>query len=958
VELLGLQLKCCSAAETKIAVLLIGSVLLLALPGHAQSGLNFAGAVDYDSGGSTAVSVAVADVNGDGRPDLLAINSCVSNICQNLASNVCVKDASSCFGTVAVLLGQGNGAFQSAVTYGSGGYGASAIAVADVNGDGKLDLLVANQCASICSGSSPGVGSVGVLLGNGDGTFQPAVTYPTVAFFGSALTVADVNGDGKPDLLVTIQCSSSPCSSDSEVGVLLGNGDGTFQGAVTYSSGGYAAESIVVRDVNGDGKPDVLVANQCVSYGDCANGGGVGVLLGNGDGTFRNEVAFSSGGVADSVAVADVNGDGKPDLVVGNYCAPGSACPGAKKGTVAVLLGNGDGTFQTAVSYVSGGYAQPSVGVADVNGDGKPDLLVASQCADSACSGNGLVGVLLGNGDGTFQPVVVYGSGGFYAASLAVADLNGDRKPDLIVANQWMSSTNPNNGVVALLLNTTGVNGPLVEVYPGNLTFGATAVGSTSPPQTVTLTNIGNSALAMTNIGITGGGAAAFSESNTCGSGLAPGATCSISVTSTPAAGGSSTATLTITDSAPGSPQTVDLQTLSPQALLSTGSLTFGAQPVGSTSPSQNVTLSNHSGMLLSIIQVVISGDFAQTNNCGTSLAAGGTCQILVTFTPTATGSRTGILTINDNAFGSPQTVTLTGTGQIAPPPPAPVVSLTPATVTFPSQYVGTSGLPQTVTVTNTGNATLNIAGASASPGDFGVLSVCNNPVAAGASCTIGVFFDPTASGTRTGALKITDNAGNSPQTVALTGSGLDFSMTPGSASTASVNAGQTANYSIAVAPAGGFAQSVALSRSGGPAGSTCTVAPTTIALSGTAAQTAMVTVATAAHGWLLPFGRYRPRVTRYRPTPMTLALVALFLLMVVASLLWRRRQNLAWVRAAAFAALAALGLTLTSCGGGSASSGGGTNPQAGTYTINVTGNFTTGSTTLTHAAKLTLVVQ
>jgi FG-GAP-like repeat/Abnormal spindle-like microcephaly-assoc'd, ASPM-SPD-2-Hydin/FG-GAP repeat len=957
-ELLRLGFKYCSAAEKKIAIFLIASMLLVTLPGHAQSGLNFASAVAYDSGGSTAFSVAVADVNGDGRPDLLVINSCVSNICQNSASNVCVKDASSCFGTVAVLLGQGNGAFQSAVTYSSGGYGASAIAVADVNGDGKLDLLVANQCASICSGSSPGVGSVGVLLGNGDGTFQPVVTYPTVAFFGSALTVADVNGDGKPDLLVTIQCSSSPCSSDSEVGVLLGNGDGTFRGAVTYSSGGYAAESIVVRDVNGDGKPDVLVANQCLGYSDCANGGGVGVLLGNGDGTFRNAVTYSSVGVADSVAVADVNGDGKPDLVVGNYCAPGSACPGATSGTVAVLLGNGDGTFRTAVSYVSGGYAQPSVGVADVNGDGKPDLLVASQCADSACSSNGLVGVLLGNGDGTFQPVVVYDSGGYYAASLAVADVNGDTKPDLVVANQWMSSTNPNNGVVAVLLNTTGVNGPLVEVYPGNLMFAATAVGSTSPPQTVSLTNIGNSALAITNIGITGGGAAAFSESNTCGSGLAPGATCTISVTSTPAAGGSSTATLTITDSAPGSPQTVGLQTLSPQVLLSTGSLTFGAQTVGTTSPSQNVTISNQSGTLLSIMQVVISGDFAQTNNCGTSLAAGGTCQILVTFTPTAAGSRTGSLTINDNAFGSPQTVTLTGTGQVAPPPPAPVVSLTPATVTFPSQYVGTSGLPQTVTVTNTGNATLNIAGASASPGDFGVLSVCNNPVAAGASCTIGVFFDPTASGTRTGALKITDNAGNSPQTVALTGSGLDFSMTPGAAPSATVSAGQTASFTIAVVPAGGFAASVALSCSGGPAGSACAVSPSTIALSGAAAQMAMVTVTTAAHGRLLPFRGGWPRDTRYRQTPMILTLAAMFLLMVVASQFLRRERNLVWIRVAGFAALVTLGVTLTSCGGGSGSGGGGTNPQAGTYTVTVTGNFTSGATTLNHSTKLTLVVQ
>jgi hypothetical protein len=236
-------------------------------------------------------------------------------------------------------------------------------------------------------------------------------------------------------------------------------------------------------------------------------------------------------------------------------------------------------------------------------------------------------------------------------------------------------------------------------------------------------------------------------------------------------------------------------------------------------------------------------------------------------------------------------------------------------------------------------------------------LNACGSSLAAGSSCAIGVFFDPTVGGARTGTLTITDNAAGSPQTVTLTGSGEDFSVNPGSAATATVGAGQTANYPIAVAPAGGFAQSVTLSCSGGPAGSTCAVSPSTIALSGAAAQTAMVTVTTATHGWVLPFESGWPQDTRYRQTPMILILAGMFL-MVIASLFGRREQNLAWVRVAAFAALVTLELTLTSCGGGSASSGGGTNPQAGTYTINVTGNFTTGSTTLTHAAKLTLVVQ
>ena len=152
------------------------------------------------------------------------------------------------------------------------------------------------------------------------------------------------------------------------------------------------------------------------------------------------------------------------------------------------------------------------------------------------------------------------------------------------------------------------------------------------------------------------------------------------------------------------------------------------------------------------------------------------------------------------------------------------------------------SGSPQTVTLKNTGTATLAITNVAVSPTDFGILSAnttCGSSLAAGSSCSIGVFFDPTAGGTRTGTLTLTDNAAGSPQTVALTGSGLDFSVTPGAAASATVTAGQTASYSIAVAPAGGFAASVALSCSGGPAGSACAVSPSTIALSGAAAQTA-----------------------------------------------------------------------------------------------------------------------
>jgi hypothetical protein len=347
-------------------------------------------------------------VNGNGKPDVL-----VANACGNDGNYGCM------IGSLGVLQGNGNGTFQAAVNYTSGGYEPDSVAVRDVNGDGNPDLVVASRCDNI--GNCNGV--VSVLLGNGDGTFRPVVTYDSGGYEAQSVAVADVNGDGKPDLVVTNVCASSDCTNGGVVGVLLGNGDGTFQPAVSYSSGGQDAESVAVRDVNGDGKRDLVVAN---------GNGSVGVLLGNGDGTFLPAVSYGSGGArASSVAVADLNGDRKPDLVVANHCADSNCA----NGSVGVLLGNGDGTFRTAVSYNSGGLYTDAVVLRDLNRDGKLDLVVASQYATNSVT-TGSVGVLLGNGDGTFQAAVITSTptplGGI--RSLVMADFDGDGKLDLAVA--------------------------------------------------------------------------------------------------------------------------------------------------------------------------------------------------------------------------------------------------------------------------------------------------------------------------------------------------------------------------------------------------------------------------------------------------------------------------------------------------------------------------------------------
>jgi hypothetical protein len=391
-------------------------------------------------------------------------------------------------------------------------------------------------------------------------------------------------------------------------------------------------------------------------------------------------------------------------------------------------------------------------------------------------------------------------------------------------------------------------------------------------------------------------------------------------------------------------------------------SLTFGPQTINTTSSPQTVTLTNTGGATLTLSSVGITGanttDFAvEKNTCGATLAPNDSCQISVTFTPTAVGSLSAAMSITDDAPGSPQTVGLAGTGTAA------VATLSPLNLPFLGQYVKHSGPPQTVTLTNTGTATLAITNVAVSPADFGMVSTstpCGSSLAAGSSCTIGVFFDPTAMGTRTGTLSVTDNAAGSPQTVTLTGMGQDFAVAPSGSATATVPPGQTANYTIQVAPGGGFNQTVTLSCSGAPPQSACSLSPNSVALHGSTPASVTVAVTTAGTTARLthPGG--------FLPSSGTLALwltLSGWSGLVLGSCARSRKRRGRLLYGLAFLCLISLGITFSSCGGGSTSMGNSTtsSPPAtppGSYDLTVTGTFTSGSTTLTHATKLTLVVQ
>jgi hypothetical protein len=335
--------------------------------------------------------------------------------------DLAVGDHSSS-GGVKILLGNGDGTFRPAVSY-PAGVNPFSIAVGDFNGDGKADLVVADD-------STP---NLSVLLGNGDGTFHAPVPY-TAGANGTFLAVGDFNGDGNADLVIAGQ-------QDKTIRILLGNGDGSFRPGATYLTT-YSLSAVAIGDFNADGKTDLAIGD--------AGALRVGILLGNGDGTFQSVVDYALADPSWSIAAADLNGDGKTDLAIATLWG------------VSVLLGNGDGTFQAPTNYASQSYPASFVTIADFNGDGIPDVAVSSQFGDS--SGIGMM-LFLGNGDGTLQAPFSYALATL-SGNLGVGDFNGDGRVDVAVIGGY------GNGM-SVLLGQAAAN-PVVKVVSVSPSSGST----------------------------------------------------------------------------------------------------------------------------------------------------------------------------------------------------------------------------------------------------------------------------------------------------------------------------------------------------------------------------------------------------------------------------------------------------------------------------------------------------
>jgi hypothetical protein len=819
-----------------MAVVNRGSNTVSILLGNGDG--TFAAPANYATG-VDPTAVAFGDFNGDGKLDLVTTNR---------ASY-----------TISILLGNGDGTFGNHVDY-TAGTEPIAVTVADFNGDGFLDIAVANSADN----------TVSIFLGVGDGTFRPGVTY-AVGSGPIAVVAGDFNGDGNVDLAVA-------GSGTDNISVLIGNGDGTFQSGVSYTTGS-DPDGLFAADLNGDGKLDLVAAN---------NGSNtVSVFLNNGNGTFASGVAYAVGTLPFGISGGDFYGNGKIDIAVVNE----------GDDTVSILPGKGDGTFNTSSTLTFGTGDEPiGLAVADFNQDGRLDV-VASNSEDNTISvllqvpavtlsstslafGSQNTGsssipqtvVLSNTGSASLSisSIAVTGSGSSQfsqtsnCASILAAGSNctisvifTPTAMDTMSANLTITDNAPGSPQNVGLLGT-GV-GPAVLLSPTSLTFNSQVVDTTSPPQVVTLTNEGSTALVVTSISAS----ARYAETNTCGASVAAGAACSITVTFTPTVTGTQTGTVTILDSAAGGSQSVALTgtgTGAPGVSLSPTSLTFSSQPVDTTSAAQTFTLTNTGIGPLTIIGVATTGDYSQTNTCGSSVAAAASCTISVTFTPTSTGTRSGTLVVTDNAANSPQTVTMTGTGA------TPAVVLSPTSLSFGNQAVNTASSVKAIKLTNNTGAKLTISKIAASV-NYSQTNNCGTGGAAGGSCVIQVTFTPTASGTIPGTITITDSASSSPQTVPLTGTGVAAAvgLSPSSVTFADQATGTTgpatvvilsntgtaaltiSGISITGANSGDYAQTNTCGASVA-AGASCSIS-TTFTPTATGTRTASITVTDSATG-------------------------------------------------------------------------------------------------------------
>jgi hypothetical protein len=865
-------------------------------------------------GGRAGQGIAVADFNKDGKLDLA------------LTNNIAV--------TVDIYLGQGDGTFAYQSSFASL-YGLQNIQTTDIDGDGSPDLFIGSTSGGIFSTDANTGGLFESALGVGDGTFVSGgdayLPNASALQFITVDDVADFNGDGKPDMVSidvnaantipqlrvrqglatgkftdlattpinvpglasgqsnTVSLVAADFNGDSKqdvvftttplgssastISVALGNGDGTFAPQADYAIPGVVL-ALAVADLNGDGKPDIVFLSDPSNEGIAdLTQTVIEAMLNKGDGTFQAAQAITPQANLEALAVGDVNGDGKQDLVVSTGNGFTSSA-----GNVLVYLGNGDGSFQKPSSLSAGAYPGP-VTIADMNNDGHPDIVVYTTDSNS----NPFLDILLGNGNGTFQTATSAALPEGVVSSLAVADLNGDKKPDVVLTAccglaYTMAAFGNGDGTIAVDGTLgTGVSSTFVKINDFN--------GDGIPDLLLT------SNLYSIDVFLS-----------------------SPSTSTTYPTSTSLTASATAT--ALGQPVTFTVQVTSPEG---------NAPPGGSVSFLDGTTV-------LATQTLSASGSATYT----TSSLSGGAHSIIAAYAGNSTF-----------AVSSSSPVTITVVSAVALVTTTTTLTATPAAVAsgvavpMSAVVAGASGSEGTPTgavtfsdgTTKLGTGTLNSSGAA---------TYSTSTLAVGAhSITAAYGGDTNFAASTSSAVTVT---------VSAAVSSFSLSLSPASGSTTQ---GGTATSKITITPSGGFNGQVSFACSGLPVYSTCSFSPATVTPSGSAAVSTTLMLATnvATTSIRGPYQRGRPPVGG----ETSLGLVLLGLSGLVSQ---RRKWNsVSWRTLLSVLLLAVMAAVVVACGGGGSSGGGtttSTTTPAGTSTVTVTA--TAGS--LSKTASLTFTVQ
>jgi subtilase family serine protease len=861
--------------------------------------------------GSYPQAIAVGDFNRDGVPDLA------------------VPNFSS--GTVMVLLGKGDGTFTATASTLQAGTSPSAVVVGDFNGDGIPDLAVSNENSN----------NVSIFLGNGDGTFTAVATQPETGTSPALIVVGDFNGDGILDL-------ATGNSNSETVTVLLGNGDGTFTASPLSAQTNGPPRSMAVGDFNGDGNLDlVLVGGYSTNL--------VTILLGNGDGSFAAAapLALPQNSSPYAVVAGDFNQDGKLDLAIAT----------SSSSSIYIFSGNGDGTFTPTTAAATGLIYPTNLAVADLNADGKPDLVETNSTQ---------VGILLGNGDGSFATATTVSAGNSPDA-IAVSDFNGDGTQDLAITNVYGSTVSILTSQLSqtATATATGISPARtgthnVEAsYPGDTSY-QSSVSSTVGLQagkvtpTVTVTPSGSSITEAQTLTVTvtvsgGNGDPAPTGSVTLISG-------SYTATAATLSNGSATINIPAGSLAVGSdtlgvaytPDTAGAATYT----TATGS---GAVTVGKITPTVTVTPSAPSITEAQALTVTVTvsggngnpaptGSVTLTNGSYASVAAtlsNGSATINIPAGSLAVGSDTLGVAYTPDAFGAATYNAANGSGSVSV---IPAIGTTAATVTLTASAANITN-QQSVTVTVT------VAGPSGQPTPTGAVTLSGGSYSAqqtlsagGANFTIATDALANGADTLTAAYSGDPTYATAKATATVTVVPVVIAtpalspVAPGSSATGNVTISAGANYSGTMA----LSCTLTSSPSGAQSLPTCNLSPTSLTLTSEGTGTSTLTIDTtvvSTESLMLPA---QLQLWRLGGTGSLLAALVMF------GIPARRRRWVSMLVLLFFVALAG-GI---GCGGGGSSSSHQTisATTAGTYTFAV--KATDASTNVTASANVTLTVQ